>query len=658
MKKLNLLLFTILISLCVNAQTVTEISRSWTSFVQSIDIQSDTLRKFKVIASVKVETSDDKARAGVWARVDNKPNQGRGFFDNMGNRPIRTNKWQSYTIEGIIDSKSEKINFGGILYNNGKFFFDKFEIYIENDNGEYEFVNIDNSSFEDVVVDNTIPKWDEGVTKERIVKVKEFSFISNKDSVDGSYSLLIEGNGIKPTSQEIGDVREIFPYLGIIISLLFILIFIISSITNILSTADATWSKFRRIGFRFSFIYFSFIILFQNNGAYPFFGFIIQKPSEWLQKFGIWFGDHILKIPYIISTGPNGSGDTTYDYIVVSIGFLVAVLGAIIWSVLDRKRTHYTKMYYWLTTGIRYYVGLMLISYGMVKVIQLQFPSPTFYRLLEPYGESSPMGLAWTFLGFSEGYNMFMGIAEVLAGLLLFRRTMTFGAVITLMTTMNVMAVNYFFDVPVKILSTHLVIMTLFLLSRDIKKVMLFLVTDKPVEKLTLIKRPQLKKGVNIGLNVFKGAILIYALGFGFFEQLGNKKIYGTDAPKPELYGVYEVTNYVINGDTIVDYKDNRLWKNIVFERVGSVQINKMNKQRSFYRTEMDSTTQKVKFFASRRNPEDYFDFNYTKTENTLNFNYIYKNDTISGQTKRLDKDDFLLTNRGFNWISERPFNR
>ena len=67
------------------------------------------------------------------------------------------------------------------------------------------------------------------------------------------------------------------------------------------------------------------------------------------------------------------------------------------------------------------------------------------------------MGLAWTFLGFSKGYNLFMGVAELMAGLLLFRRTVAIGAIITLMTTANVMAVNYFYDVPVKIVSTALV---------------------------------------------------------------------------------------------------------------------------------------------------------------------------------------------------------
>jgi hypothetical protein len=80
-------------------------------------------------------------------------------------------------------------------------------------------------------------------------------------------------------------------------------------------------------------------------------------------------------------------------------------------------------------------------------------------------GIHRPWGLLGHSLGFSRGYNIFMGIAEIAAGLLLFRRTATAGAVITLMTTANVMAVNYFFDVPVKIVSTLLVVMTLMILG-------------------------------------------------------------------------------------------------------------------------------------------------------------------------------------------------
>ena len=251
-----------------------------------------------------------------------------------------------------------------------------------------------------------------------------------------------------------------------------------------------------------------------------------------------------------------------------------------------------------------------------------------------------------------------MGIAEVLAGLLLFRRTLTFGAVITLMTTMNVMAVNYFFDVPVKILSTHLVIMTVFLLSRDIKKVMQFLVTNKAVEKLTTIPRPPLKKWLRISLGVLKGLIVAYALGYGLYNTIDSKEVYGLNEPNPPLYGIYEVTNYVVNGDTLVDYTSDVRWKELRFERAGSVQVHKMNKERVNFNIVIDSTGQQLIKFSPSDDAASSFDFKYTKTENTLDFEYIFKNDTISGKTRKLGEEDFLLINRGFHWISEYPYNR
>lgn len=653
MKKIVVAILVFLISVSISAQNVKEFSREWTSASQVINVETDSIKKFKVFAYAKVETVDKDAWSGIWARVDNKPNQGRGFFDNMGDRPITSNEWKAYEVEGVINSQSDKINFGVICSYNGKFFFDKFEVYLEDDNGEFKLQEIKNSSFEESITNSIVPGWSQGISKGDVYKVKEFDLVSSNDVVDGNYSLLVEGKGIKKNT---GSAKESFPNAGIYISILFFLVLVFSLMTKLFESQDGKWTKLGKIGFRFSFIYFLLIVVFQNNGAFPFFELIAKYPIQLMQKLALWFGENVVGIPYVINAGPNGSGDTTFDYLIVLIVFLIALFGTLIWSVIDNKRNNYNTLYYWLTTAVRFYVGLMLINYGLIKIIQLQFSAPGFYRLLQNYGDSSPMGLAWTFLGFSEGYNMFMGIAEVLAGLLLFRRTLTFGAVITLMTTMNVMAVNYFYDIPVKILSTHLVIMTLFLLSRDIKKVMLYLVTNIQVEKLTPIKRPKLNKGINIGLNVLKGLIVAYVLGYGFYNCL-ERKSQRLAAQNPQLYGLYEVNNFVINGDTITNYKSDKLWKNIRFEREGAVQVEKMNKKRDYYRIEIDSVSQKIKFYTSRSG-SDYFDFNYSTNDDTLDFNFIHKNDTISGQTKRLDKSDFSLTNRGFNWISEYPFNR
>jgi hypothetical protein len=242
-----LLLIVIFHQYQLSAQTK-KVSRNWTSFSQSIEVKTDSLKKFKVIAHVKVDTEDEKTWAGIWARVDNKPDQGRGFFDNMQNRPIKSDNWDTYTVQGVIDAKSEKLVFGGICSNNGNFFYDAFELYIEDDTGEFQPVPIDNASFETQVTTNSFPGWTSGISGAKIL-VREFSFASIQDRVDGDYALLIEGKGI---SENIGSIEGVFPNIGIVISIFFILLLVFSLTTYASPIEDDQWSIWVRVRFRFS----------------------------------------------------------------------------------------------------------------------------------------------------------------------------------------------------------------------------------------------------------------------------------------------------------------------------------------------------------------------------------------------------------------------
>jgi hypothetical protein len=217
MKKINLVL--LLVVCFMNAQ-VKEVSSTWSSFTQSLSIQSKTKKKFRVEASVKVVTEDAHATAGLWARVDNKE-EGLGFFDNMDDRPITASTWQPYVIEGTIDSDSERLNFGGIVEYNGRFYFDNFKLSIENDKGVLEPVVLQNGNFEQSVKDGALPKWSLGVSKDKPFKVKEFEISSSTDASDGKYSLLMEGKGIVYKEQgKIGGVEGASPQIGAMISML------------------------------------------------------------------------------------------------------------------------------------------------------------------------------------------------------------------------------------------------------------------------------------------------------------------------------------------------------------------------------------------------------------------------------------------------------
>lgn len=422
---------------------------------------------------------------------------------------------------------------------------------------------------------------------------------------------------------------------------------------------DALWNLPKKIAFRFFFIFFLLFILIQNNGAFPLWGVVMSPFTELLHQFIPWVGEHILQLPEKITVFTNGSGDTTYDYVIVFTIFVVAVAGTLIWSLLDRNATDYKTLYYWLTVAIRFYVGLMLINYGLVKVIKMQFPYPGFYRLTQTFGEASPMGLAWTFLGFSKGYNLFMGIAEVAAVLLLFRRTMTFGAVITLMTTANVMAVNYFYDVPVKILSTALFVMTAFLLAGNVEQLFRFFFSGEAV-KLPKIQLPEkLKdKGFRIARIALKSVLIGYALIFGAIQVSGYARQYGENAPKPGLYGLYTVDTFILNQDTLPRLLTDTLqWKELHMERVGSARVKYMNDRALGLSASLDTVAGSLELVS--RDSTKRYAFRYDIPEETrLRLTGNIDQDSVIILFKRQDKNDFLLMNRGFNWINEYPFNR
>src|ERR1700743_1797859 len=166
---------------------------------------------------------------------------------------------------------------------------------------------------------------------------------------------------------------------------------------------SSPWTASQRLLFPFLVAWFLLYIFFNPNGILPgvdeAFNFYITPFHRLIP----WIAAHILHLSKPVTVFTNGSGDTTYDFLIILLIFVLSVLVCAIWTLLDRKRRSYTILYYWVVTILRYYLGIMLLTYGFAKVFKLQFPSADLHRLLEPYGESSPMGLAWTYMGYSTG---------------------------------------------------------------------------------------------------------------------------------------------------------------------------------------------------------------------------------------------------------------
>ena len=253
--------------------------------------------------------------------------------------------------------------------------------------------------------------------------------------------------------------------------------------------------------------------------------YIMMHTSHFLDIVISWTGKHVFHIPYTIISPYDGQhNDRAYIYLLYFSMAVVAVVGAIIWSVLDRKRTNYQTLYYWLTVVVRYYLAFTLFVFALEKFFKMQFPDLGYYTLTQPLGDMSPMSLAWAFFGYSYGYNVFIGIAESAALLLLFRRTMTVGAMLTLATLANVMAVNYNYDVHAKMYPTALFLMAFFLLLKDVIRLIRFFFTGQAIS-LPVIKAPVFeKRSMKISKNVLKVLVIGYFIAFPVKDYFGYKK--------------------------------------------------------------------------------------------------------------------------------------
>ncbi|TSD65993.1 hypothetical protein FFF34_000920 [Inquilinus sp. KBS0705] len=421
----------------------------------------------------------------------------------------------------------------------------------------------------------------------------------------------------------------------------------------------AVWSGPRKVAVRFATIFFTLYVLLEPNGVLPYMDVVYNYYIIPINKLIVWTASHIFHTGPV-SFEPTGSGDTLRDYITYFLILAFAFIGALIWSLADRRARNYNNMFYWLTVIVRYYVAFTMISYGGVKVIKLQFAGPTPDRLLQTYGNSSPMGLAWTYMGFSDGFNYFTGMGELTCGLLLlFRKTATLGAVVGLVVAANIMAVNYCFDVPVKLLSTMLTLMCLFLLSKDAIRLVNFFFLNKTAQPANLSPHTFKKRWKNVSLTTVKYLLIAYTLYANISGDISAMSQYGDAAPKPPLYGIYNVQSFVRNNDTIPPLAtDTARWHKLTVSYSGGARVIMMNDSIKRYDFKIDTLKHTIVM-------NTYIDtltkgyYTYTQpNKDVLLLKGKFHQDSLHIRLNRYDLKNFRLLNRGFHWVNEQAFNR
>ena len=424
------------------------------------------------------------------------------------------------------------------------------------------------------------------------------------------------------------------------------------------------WALPTRVAFRLCFLYFGlYVVITQMLGG------IIVIPGEWempeiqtlppLRNVISWTALHVFGVTRPLVITGSGSGDKTFDWVAAFCLLTAAILATALWSVLDRKRDNYVTAHKWFRVFLRMATGSTMVTYGMIKAIPLQMPAPPLTRLLEPFGNFSPMGVLWYSIGAAPGYERFAGAAELAAAVLLFiPRTATLGAIVLLADSVQIFTLNMTYDVPVKLFSLHLILMALLLLAPEARRLLNVLVLNRtafPSSQPPLAQSGRARRILLVGQLVF-GAYI-----FAVFLQSSLQRwtSYGGGAPKPALYGIWDVETMSIGGvERAALVTDYDRWRRVVFQVPTAMMFQRMDQTFAGYGATVEMNLKRI---LLTKGPDASW-----KTELTFDrpdADHMTLDGTMDGhkirmQLRRFDHTKMLLLTRGFNWIQEYPFNR
>ena len=418
------------------------------------------------------------------------------------------------------------------------------------------------------------------------------------------------------------------------------------------------WSPAQRIGFRFVFVY---LILY--NLPFPagllWGGDPLSRGYEQLWKAIVpWVGREVLHLPEAITIFPAGSGDTTFNYAQILCFAVLALLAVIVWSALDRKRSSYEMLSRWLRVYLRLCLGATLMGYGAAKLFKSQFPEPFLMKLVQPYGDSSPMGLLWTFMGHSYAYNVFAGAGETIAGILLFaRRTTMAGALLSAAVLSHIVVLNFAYDVPVKLFSLHLLAMAAFLLAPDTGRLVDFFLRGRavaPARREDLFVRPHWNRVARY----LRSAFFVAVAGTCLFGAWQAAHQWGDLAPKPPLHGLYDVIEFSCDGEIRPPLTTDRLrWRRFIIDRPQFLTVILMDGSIAYYDWKADLKAKTLTLTSRDPSPVDSV-LSYLELENRLVLEGRLEGSPIRAVLRKADPGTFLLLNRGFHWVNEYPDNR
>jgi hypothetical protein len=253
---------------------------------------------------------------------------------------------------------------------------------------------------------------------------------------------------------------------------------------------------------------------------------------------------------------------------------------------------------------------------------------------------------------------MFTGWAEVLAGLLLIvPRTAVLGALVCLADMIQVLVLNLTYDIGLKLISSHIILITVYVLlphGRPLARV--FLGTG-PVEPLRppdifAIRRAS---GAALVVQLVAGAYLC-----GMFTSISVSRWYseGGGSPRSALYGIWNVQELLIDGrpanEGETDY--DRRWRRVLFDRPRTVVFQRTDDSFARYGAAIDTSRRWIEL--TKGNSRSWrATFSYVQpAADRLILDGDMDGYRLRLGLERVELDTFRVVHRGFRWVRPPDF--
>ncbi len=329
------------------------------------------------------------------------------------------------------------------------------------------------------------------------------------------------------------------------------------------NSENIVWSAPKKWLLRFFFVFFILLIVPLSPGYFQH----IFTTNWFNSNFYDWF----LLTTYV----PEFFGVQGFANWGIAAG-VAAIVGTVWFTVVKDKDTRDDDIYYWLRVILRYRLAIGVIAFGLIKLFPLQMPYPSLSNLHTNYGDFLPWKIYFHTLAISQPYEVFLGAVEVIAGLLLLKRSFAIvGAGIIVGFTGNVFASNLAYDIGHPEYSLLLTLIAAAIALYDAPRLFSLLILQKKAianryQPVFEGKLPAIRKGLQISVVVFIG-ILTVSVSSNYRNH--PYKLPQTPGLK-DSYGYYNVREFKLNNEVIpYSVTDLNRWQNVVFEKWATISI-------------------------------------------------------------------------------------